>query len=129
MIQEKENITPDVQRLILYGEEVEDEKTLQECDHIYEKVTLHLVLRRHGSMQIFVKTLTNKTITLMLLPGVLSTDTILDVKNMIQEKENIPTDEQHLIFAGEELEDEKTLQECKIQKKDSLYLVFSQQGQ
>ena len=71
-------------------------------------------------MQIFVKTLTGKTITLNVEPS----DSIYDVQVQIEGREGIPTDQQRLIFTGKQLGAELTLSDYNVERDSTLHLVL-----
>lgn len=76
------------------------------------------------SVQIFVKTLNGKTITV----DIKSTDTCLAVKEQVYRKEHIPVDQQRLVFAGKQLDDERQLSSYHIQAHTTLHLVLRLHG-
>ncbi len=75
-------------------------------------------------MQIFVKTLTGKNFSLEVEPDTL----IENIKEIIFDREGVPTYEQRIIFAGKELQCDRTLADYGVPKYATLHLVIRIRG-
>ncbi|XP_078345413.1 uncharacterized protein LOC144630929 [Oculina patagonica] len=118
LILNKEGIHPNCQSLMSAGRELKDDLTLSDYN-IQRESPLHLVVRPRLSVkQIFVMLPTGKKISLEVEPKT----SIRNVKETIQHEAGIPPDQQHLVFTGEALEDDRTLRDYHITNESTLRL-------
>ena len=119
-IQHKEGIALGQQRLVFAGKQLDESKTLAYYN-IQNQSTIHLLLRLRGGIQLTIRCINCKKITI----DAELTDSIENIKCKIQSKEGISTEYQKIAFAGKILDDSNTLINCKIQKGSQIFLILS----
>ena len=120
-IEDREGIKPKQQRLFFDNKLLEDDDRTLADYGIQNGSTLHfLTIIRWYFNEIYIKTLTGKKITFEFV----GSDTIHNIKTKIQNKENIPLEQQRIIYGGKELEDNKTLNDYNVYRESTLHLVL-----
>lgn len=129
LIQNQLGVAASEQHLYFNGALLSDNNTFESCGIESDSTIRLFVVPHHGvrfrsGMSVFVKTLTGKTLTVIALPS----ETVHDFKVKIQEMEGIPLEEQRLIYAGTQLEDDHTLGEYDVQNESTFHLVLNLRG-
>ena len=116
-------IKPEYQNLFFEEKELEDNKNISDYDIKNESI-INLRMINVKGYQIFVKTLTGKTLQIDVFPIY----SIGIIKRLIYDKEDIKKDSQRLIFEGRQLEDNRTLEDYNIQRDSTLHLILRLRG-
>jgi len=74
---------------------------------------------------IFVKTVTGKTITIMVDHR---KTTIWQLKHLVEEREGVLVDEQKLIYGGKQMPESYSLEDCGIVSESTIHLVLRLSG-
>lgn len=69
---------------------------------------------------IFVKMLTGKTLTLEYKPK----ESVIEFKQRVMHQEGIPIEQQRMIFAGVQLENDRLLSDYNVKEESTLHLVL-----
>jgi len=120
---EQEGIPIQDLRLFFDGKQLRNNETLSE-KNIMNESTLSLIIVLRGGMQIYVKTITGKSVPL----GVELSDSIANIKAKVYEKEGVNPEIQNLIFSAKKLENDKTLADYEITGESTIYLVITIRG-
>ncbi|KEP63307.1 UNVERIFIED_CONTAM: ubiquitin family protein [Hammondia hammondi] len=78
-----------------------------------------------GGFNLQVKTMSGKTVV---LDNVQGSDSILEIKRRVEQREGIPVDQQRLVFNGKQLENGKTVQDYDLSENSVLHLVLRLRG-
>ncbi len=112
------------QRLVFAGKELLNDQILCQCN-VRDGSILHLVMVHFRDRVIYIMMLNGQSFSLECKAN----NTIGTIKAMIHDEEYIPADQQHLVFAGQGLDDDrKTLSDYNIKHGDVIHLAFKRGG-